>query len=1339
MKQNKKKLMFSVVTLSTVALSASILLTSQSTTLGFAKKLEAYSVENDLANGGKFGADFNSFDEAHEAARDVNKRLSEEGSVVLKNDGSLPFLAGSKVSLFGIAQVSGASSSDSGTSTGTVSIKEGLEEAGFDVNGTLANYYSTTTSRSEVSSFPLTVSNSIDMYDDLGVVLLSRSGGEGSDLETVTNEDSDPGEHENEVTGKKHYLETTKAEEELIALAEKRCKKVVVVLNSSYVMEMGTLNDDAKVNGIVWVGLTGETGMLALGEILAGNVNPSGHTCDIWARDFTKDPTWNNFGSFAQTGYVGGDVYYYPDGAAAGSGESEGFGYPGYHGVDYEEGIYLGYKYYETRYKAIYDSLGVEKADQWYAENVVYPFGYGTSYTKFKFETAGIYTDSALKSALPATVDGTDFASAVGSQANVKSLYVPVTVTNTGNKAGKEVVQIYVNAPYTKGGVAKSFVVLAGFEKTGMLQPGASETVIVKLNVQDFASYDFDDSNKNDNKGYELDAGTYTLYIQDSSHVELSDNWGDKPHAKASFTIANTGNKPVNLKLDDYSGKVIENEFSDENGMYNSFREGVNNKADDAAGADPMTVLSRDDMGVMSDADVVSFPKAPTKESMTISWDLVDMIIKYDGFDADNTARYADADVKTTDFGKEAGWAEEVTIPANWTQADTTPTKTKIQLADMAGVDRDDPKWDTFMNQLSWEQISYDLQHGGYATPLDESIGKIKGVDADGPGNLNNTYGWCDEPIIASTWNRDLAKEEGIVVANLGMFKGVDGWYGPGADIHRSPFSGRNGQYYSQDGFHGGEMGAAVVSGAESRGMICYIKHFVSNDQETSRDGEVHFTWQTEQALRENQLQQFKIPMQEGNASGAMTAFARIGAVPSSANYNLLTKVVRDEWDWKGYFVTDGYNGTERCASMDLMVRTGQDMPLGNTGTSGYPTIYDWDILLDYDAANKTKTTYKSPRSLSGEWDATQKCVVVGGTALENYTKVENRKYTVASYTPAKVRNDAQWYFARKCLTNMMYNWANSTTNRNGTAVSQYVNKDLGTVAQGSAVSNLSIAADKTVLNGSSASYAITSGELPDGLTLNRDGSITGTPSGTPGTYKFTVKISIEEWITSTAEFTITTTTPFYTKGDDPTKAKVGEDFAVYVQSDTVQTKITGSMAMPGGGQVDIGTTVTYGLADDSVLPDGLTIGDNGLIEGTPTKAGTYDFTVKVTAVTSGGWGAGSTVVYYYPMSITVAGSGTTDPSTPSGEKTTEEQIADLEKQISDLEKKIEAGSSTTTDTSALEKEIQDLKDEIAALKKGTSSGGCGGSVIAATSAIAAVAVLGAGLLLKKKKDEEDK
>jgi beta-glucosidase len=1262
-----------------------------------------------LANNGKYYADFEDMTQAKQGAGEVNADICREGNTVLKNDGTLPLAAGSRVSIFGVAQKSpvGVSSGMGGTSSTDddpnadypKTPAAALENAGYVVNPVLLSFYSHSSTSSsgggmggmggqsvgaavaEITDFTHNVINSLGIYDDAAVIYLSRSGGEGADLGTETTEDSVAGEHANEVTGKKHYLELSDSERAMIKTVEAHFSKICVVLNTSHPMEMGILKDDAKINSIIWIGRPGETGFVALGEILKGTVNPSGRLVDVWARDFTKDPTWFNFGNNQQVGLTDSDRYYYPDGSPAGDTSANGGPMAsGFYGVDYEEGIYLGYKYYETRYNAIAGATNIATADAWYKNNVVFPFASGLSYTKFSYHIGGLFTDADCTAVLGTTVDPAKFSSSVGHEAAVKSIYVPVTVTNTGSVAGKQTVQIYVTAPYTNGGVEKSFVTLAGYAKSGVLAPNASEVVTVKVNVQDFSSYDYKDLNNDGNKGYELDPGQYIVRAMDSSHVELSGNYGDHPYDETAFTL--TGTAPADLKLDDFSGNATKNETSKENGYYDTVREGVN-----TTDTDPMTILSRADMGHENDADVASFPKAPTTAGRTFTKAFYDEISRLEMYDADNSTQYANGDDKTNAAAER--WAiGSDDIPSDWTQAEKTATTNATLLKDMAGVSltsaEGKAKWTTFMNQLSWEEIARIVGNGGYATADVPSIGKSLGINSDDPLDLSGTFGWCDEPTLSATYNVKLAKKQGQVVGDLGMFKNCEGWYGPGMDTHRTPFSGRNAQYYSQDGIQGGIIAAAVVDGAESRGLICYCKHFACNDQETDRAGDDHFTWITEQALRENQLKVFQMAFQEGGSSACMSACARFGLQSAGSDYNVLTGIVRNEWGWNGYFVTDGYTGDMKSNPVDLMIRAGQDLPLGDSSAQLNKVYYDNATITVFNketagaTAETTPDTTKviSSRVLSGTWDKTLRSgkggVKVGGTAMDRYD-FTNR--AAVNDTPAAVESAAQYYYARMCAMRILFNNANSQDNHNGiTMVNDYSGAcayvawdksgDLGTVAQGTeitAATKLTVGITDTLLNGATTAYEVTDGELPDGLTLNSDGTITGTPSGKVGTYTFTVTLYADSWNTAKATFTLKVTSAFTWDGDALTGAKVGTDFVGYVKSDTVKSGTTGGTGSSSSGGSTV--TVTYGLDDDSVLPAGLAIKSDGEISGTPTKGGTYDFVVKVTSVTSGGWGSSGTTAYYYvDMEIVV-----TDPN-PT-----------VQDQIDTINTKINNGTSATS------------------------------------------------------------
>lgn len=1297
-----------------------------------APALGVFAGQNTLDANGRFHMDFGSLAESQEAAKDLNIRLSEEGDVLLKNDGSLPLPRGSKVSVFGVRE-------DSITG-GSGSVHAALSDAGFRVNPALADFYASNSNAigNEVSEFSAGVTNSFELYHDAAVIFLSRTGGEGSDPSRIIHaggkadnaEDADPGEHKNALTGKKHYLELTKAEDALISLVKEKFSTIAVVINTSNPMEIGGLMDDEAINGILWIGRPGANGIAAVGSILAGDVNPSGRMAEEWARDFTSDPTWFNFGDNSQVNSSNTYLYGYATefheiGQATGPSTSSMGGGNGYHGIDYEEGLYLGYRYYETRYKEIADKVTVADANNWHKNAVAVPFGFGLSYSKFDLKIQnGIYTDKALTKKLNASIDGSDFASSVGHEAAVKTLYVPVKVTNTGAVAGKQVVQIYVTAPYT-GKVEKSFVTLVGFEKSKLLQPGQSQVVVVPVNVQDIASYDY--LGGAGEKGYVLEKGDYTIRAMDSSHIDLAVDPEDRPtYDETSFAIT----ADVYLHLDDFSGKEIKNLFSEENGPFNTIR-----SADDFNKG--MKNLARKDLGTLNDADIDSFPDAPTADDLTIkNKDFAEAIPYWQCFDADGVEEYGKYDDK--DNAKAAPWAAKVQIGANWTQNANEPaadTKYAIQLKDMAGVPFDDPKWDTFLNQLSYAEMATFLMNGSYRTNPLPSVGKAQGSDPDGPNNLNGTYSWCDETVIASTWNKELAREEGIVCANLGIFKGVTGWYGPAMNTNRNPFGGRHNEYYSQDGILGGYISSNVVGGAESRGLTCYTKHFLINDQETNRNGEDCFTWVNEQAFREIYLKPFQMAMQEGGASASMSAFARVGQMPCPTNYNLTEALCRDEWDWHGWFVTDMYAGESRVARLDLMLRCGHELPLGSVAANATqkPVL---DATYDEETKKWTYKTETVPNNISGTWDATKRegkgAVVVGET---------------------KVQNDAQWYWVRRGVKNILYSTSNSIVNKNGIDISAYSGTAaLTSVKQGVAANGLSVAAE--LPEGVEAEYVIASGALPEGMSLNaKTGAITGTAL-IPGSYRFGVTLNADKFRHATKTFTLEIVSAIAVEGADALEIGVEASLTI----DPEEALVAGA------------TSVGYGIMEGE-LPAGLTLNEEtGEITGTPTEPGSTTVTLKVikTVVTTGR--QGRTTITNYPVVVTFVVSGEVTPIEPV------DPLADIKAQIAEIEDALDNlpyGEDIEALQSALEnlpygEDIDDLKEALAALKatveglpgptdtteivnsikaletriaaleaskKEASSGGCGSSMVG-LSVIGATLVAACALIIAKKKEK---
>ncbi|MCD8040350.1 MAG: glycoside hydrolase family 3 C-terminal domain-containing protein [Clostridia bacterium] len=1092
---------------------ATVLVVSVGTSSIFASAAE-------LSADGRFYSDYTSQEVAEQEAEKLNKELAAEGIVMLKNDGSLPVAAGSKVSVLGIAQDCLIETSGS--------ITESLSSAGFKVNPTLEELY--TSDSASYSNFGTETSlnntqkQSLRIYSDLGVVVIGRgSSGESADRSTAIDETDDEtylGEdtgweheaHSNDGNGNdyKHELQLTESEEELIKLAEQYCDKVVVLYSASYTFEMANLQDDSKINGIYWIGRLGDGGIDAVGEILTGEINPSGKVVDEWTRDFTNDPTYANV--FASS-----------------------YGSSGYIGIDYEEDIYLGYKYYETYwYEATQGNAsptisGADAtADEWYDYNVVYPMGYGLSYTEFSYELLSL-TDNNGNS-FGGTISAESLASGT-SAAKISTLYAEVKVTNIGDYAGKDTVQVYVTAPYTSGGTEKAYLTLVGYAKTSEIAAGGTDTVTVAFNVQDFASYDDTDANGDDHTGYELDAGEYTIHIMNSSSHE---NIGTDAYASQTFTLSGT----AYLDLDDYSGNTVSNLFSEENGDYYSMAIST-----DVGSMTEETTLSR------SDFDATA-PTAPTESQLTLSSSALAKIASYEYIDAE-----------TIDDSQYDWYKTDDDIPDTWTQAAGVVGEDGlygITLDDMAGISLDDDKWVTFMNQLTWDEIASILNNGYHLTGAVSTIGKFESNDENGPNYTWNSITWVGEPTIAATWNTELCEEYGMMVGNLALFQDMTGWYGPGVNTHRSAFSGRNPEYYSQDSIQGGYIAAAVVKGATSTGINVYLKHYAMYDI-CSLYG-TGFCNASEQNMRENYLKIFQMCMQEGGATAAMSAFCRVGYVYVGQNYNLIQGLARDEWGWDGFVVTDIYSQVPTM-TIDGLIRGGAEIPDGNLTNSTY-------TYTDSEGNSSTMS-----RALSGEWDATNNCVLVNGEA-----------------------SATQWYCARMAAMRILYNAANSAANHNGVTDSSL--SETITATQGTAISE-SVLPEK--YTNSDAGYDITcnivSGELPTGLSIE-NGILTGTPLSS-GTYNITLEVVVDSWITIDLDLTIEVAS-IVSMDDDITALDVSDTVDTYVSIDLTNSVYNSSY-----------TVSLY----SGELPTGLSIASDGRITGTVTTAGTYTYTVAVKAV----------------------------------------------------------------------------------------------------------------------------
>lgn len=869
--------------------------------LGEAKVVQKPGSEN--WDSAYYTTDYATAEEIDQAAKDTTKAIAEEGITLLKNaNGTLPLQTPKAVSLFGrrsVDTVWGGTGSGAGDAGQCTSIADALTAAGFKVNDTLTKMYADNLDKVEVAAntmdklasmtyyigeFPMSyytssITGSYANYHDAAIVVLGRQGGEGMDFSTdlkgsissgETGMSSSVAETANYEDGQ-HQLELSREEKELLSHVEENFDTVIVLINSSNVMELGELEADENVDAIVWMAYPGSRGTVALAEILNGTVNPSGHTVDTWPADLTADPTFHNTVTSKYTNVSSSN-------AMADS-----------YMVEYEEGIYLGYRWYET---AAADGV----ID--YDSAVVYPFGYGLSYTTFAQEIKEV-----------TETDGT--------------INVVVSVTNTGTVAGKDVVQVYYHAPYT-GDVEKAEVVLAEYAKTDLLEPGESKDYTVSFQVENMASYDY--------KGegcYVLDAGTYTLSVRRNSHELYGENctYDYTVAEKVVYNAANPRQAEIVAQTGEYVNLSDEwkaahevvaatNRFDEQNAH---FVEHDDANANNGFG----TNFTRADF-------TASFPTAPTAADLTAS----DEVLK-------NLGAY------TPDY-YDSSDPKPVTGASNGMNA-----------VALRGAAYDDPRWETLLDQLSAKDMSTFIYAGNQGTVSVNSIQLPSSSATDGPAGLKQYGGLglgvsgnfnCCGTLVAATWNVELAERYGTAVGNEAVEAEVDGWYAPGCDLHRTAFGGRNFEYYSEDPIVSGKTCAGTIQGATQKGFACFFKHFALNDVETHRTDNGPCVWANEQAMRELYLKAFEIAIERPvidlkyldetgavqhkimrGSLGVMSSFNRIGSVWSGGCGQLLNGVLRDEWGFLGAVITD-YNASNYM-HVEQGVSNGNDLMLANAAT----------------------------------------------------------------------------------------------------------------------------------------------------------------------------------------------------------------------------------------------------------------------------------------------------------------------------------------------------------------------------------------------------------------------
>ena len=778
-------------------------------------------------------------DETSDESTALVQEIAEEGIVLLKNDGTLPLAADSNLNVFGWASTNpcygGTGSGALSDAYPTVSLLQGLEDAGFNLNTELSDFYTAyRADRPEVGMWaqdwtlpePTADSYTDEMmanakeFSDTAMVVITRVGGEGADLPTdvskVTYTDNST-EYKDFEAGE-HYLQLDRTERDMLDLVCSNFDNVIVVYNGANAMELGFINEYSQIKSAIWCPGTGQSGFEALGEIVAGTVNPSGKTSDTFVADLTATPTWNNFGYFK---YDNMDEYAYTSNNFK-TGEEE-TALPSF--VNYVDGIYVGYRFYETA-----AAEGLINYD----DTVVYPFGYGLSYTTFTQEMGAISEDNG-------------------------TISFDVTVTNTGDVAGKDVVEVYYNPPYTNGGIEKASANLIQFEKTEVLQPGDSQTITVSFDAEDMASYDTYGAGC-----YVLEAGDYQISINSDSHNVIDSQ---------TYTVAST------VTYDESNPRSTEFAYAEGDVTYLSRADGFANYADATAAPASMS---------MSDEAKATFL---------------------------NNSNY-----NPEDYNNDSD------------EMPTTGAKNGIKLADLRGVDYDDAQWDSLLDELTISDMDTMIAIGGYQTSAASSVGKIMTVDCDGPASINNNFtgigsvGFPSAVMIASTWNKNLALKFGESIGKMADEMEVSGWYAPAMNTHRSAFAGRNFEYYSEDGVLSGYMATNAILGAEEYGVYAYMKHFALNDQETNRT-EMLCTWANEQSIREIYLKPFEMSVKEGGAKAVMSSFNYIGTQWAGGTSALCNTVLRDEWGFRGFVLTD-YFGVYGYMDSDMGIRGGTDCML---------------------------------------------------------------------------------------------------------------------------------------------------------------------------------------------------------------------------------------------------------------------------------------------------------------------------------------------------------------------------------------------------------------------------
>ena len=829
-------------------------------------------------------------DETNEEAAEVAEEIMEDGIVLLKNESLLPLNETKKLNIFGWESINpaygGAGSGGINDLYDIVSLNQGLENAGFSINQKLVDFYnnygaddpemsiqkqSWTLPEPPVDTYSDELIKSAKEYSDVAVVVLSRKAGEGhNDIPMDVKKaayDNNSDEYDDFPEGE-HYLQLSQTERDMVDMVCSNFDNVIVIYNGANQFELGFADEYPQIKSVVWCPGTGNVGFNALGKVFSGEVNPSGKTPDTFIYDMTTAPWWNNAEKTEYTNLADMAV----EGMNAGTAQVYA---PAF--TNYVEGIYVGYKYYET---------AAQEGAIDYDKTVQYPFGYGLSYTEFEQKMGELEEK-----------DG--------------QISVDVEVTNSGDVAGKDVVEVYYKPPYTNGGIEKSSANLIEFEKTNLLQPGESQTVTVTFSIEDMASYD-----ENNAKAYVLEKGDYVISINSDSHTVLD----QKTYTADKDVVYKGENKRA----------------SDDTAATNVF--------EDAKG--DVTYLSRADHFANYEEATAAPASAELGEPYVSEYHL--------NSNFDKTTYLNDEDVMPT-----TGADNGLTL-ADMRDADYDDPRWE-KLLDQLTVD----EMENMIAMAGYQTAAMDSV--GKVATLDFDGPAAINNNFTGVGSI----GFPIEVVVASTWNKELAQAWGECMGKISQEMGAEGWYAPGMNTHRTAFGARNYEYFSEDGVLAGNMGAKAVEGARKYGVYSYIKHFAMYEG----NAKMVSVWSNEQAIREIYLKPFEISVKQGGANAVMVSWSFLGDKWTGECSNLMNTVLRDEWGFRGMALTDFFrNNGHGFMNADAALANGVDAMLStfngeenNVANPEHPT----SVLQMRNACKNVMYTVVSSWAYDGEHEET--------------------------------------------------------------------------------------------------------------------------------------------------------------------------------------------------------------------------------------------------------------------------------------------------------------------------------------------------------------------------------